>query len=173
VLGRTYDTQICSAARALEVVGDRWSLLIVRDALFSGATRFSEFERSLGIAPNVLARRLQSFVETGIMEGRSGPGEETSPRYWLTEKGRDLAGVVVALTAWGDRWAAPNGPPVVFHHHGCGGTVGQELTCSQCERVTASELEARPGPGLSPSEWWTDPGPELRTSPSRRGPQRE
>ena len=73
VLGRTYEGQNCSAARALEVVGERWSLLIMRDALFRGTTRFSDFQRSLGLASNVLAKRLDGFVENGVMEQRVNP----------------------------------------------------------------------------------------------------
>lgn len=147
MLGRTYDDQNCSAARALEVVGERWSLLILRDALFRGMTRFSEFERSLGLAPNVLAARLAGFVQAGIMAVETKDGSE-QPRYRLTDKGRDLAGVVVALTAWGDRWAAPGGPPVVFGHAGCDGTARQGIFCQGCgTELSPSQLQARPGPG--------------------------
>jgi len=141
VLGKTYDREVCSAARALELVGERWSLLIVRKALYAGARRFGDF-RSLGIATNVLASRLDGFVEAGIME-------TDGPEYLLTEQGRELATVVVALTAWGDRWLAPDGPPVHYTHTACGGDVAPRLVCDTCGVLhDAVEVHARPGPGM-------------------------
>ena len=114
VLGKTYDSEVCSAARALELVGERWSLLIIRNALFAGATRYSDF-RSLAIATNILKTRLDSFIESGIMERRGSMRNPEHYEYVLTDKGRDLATVVVALTEWGDRWLAPDGPPDAVH----------------------------------------------------------
>jgi len=131
MLGRLYPGQICSAARALEVVGERWSLLIIRDAMFAGITRFTDFQRNLGIAPNILTKRLGEFVEAGIFELRSGDGDRYA-EYVLTPKGRELQPVVVALTEWGDRWAAPDGPPVTYEHDGCGGRVALKLECERC-----------------------------------------
>jgi len=148
MLGRTYDAQNCSAARTLEIVGERWSLLIIRDALFRGFSRYSEFERSLGIAPNMLASRLAWFVETGLM--KTSPVSEGSgvSEYLLTEMGKDLGGVVVALTAWGDRWAAPEGPPIIYEHQDCGGTVSPVIKCQSCSGELKPEgLFVRPGPG--------------------------
>jgi len=144
VLGRTYDGEVCSAARALELVGERWSLLIVRNALFAGARRFGDF-RSLGIATNVLTTRLEGFLAAGIME-RTGPD---GAEYALTDQGRELASVVIALTAWGDRYLAPDGPPVLYTHAGCGGRVAQHLVCDTCGEVhDAREVRALPGPGM-------------------------
>src|SRR2546422_3846934 len=95
MLGHLYETQNSSAARALEVVGERWSPLILRDALFRRMTRFSDFQRSLGLAPNILAKRLELFTAGGIMDARPGPA--TGHReYVLTAKGRDLEPVVIA-----------------------------------------------------------------------------
>jgi DNA-binding HxlR family transcriptional regulator len=149
MLGRLYETQNCSAARALELVGERWSLLILRNASFAGHTRFSEFERRLGIAPNVLASRLESFVAAGIMDMRPSPGHKSQHEYVLTEKGRDFVPALVALTSWGDRWAAPDGPPIVYEHQGCGGEIELELRCSACGDVTSpAYVMARPGPGF-------------------------
>lgn len=148
MLGSRYEGQVCSAARSLELVGERWSLLIVRDALFAGAARFSEFLRRLGLARNILSARLEGFVETGIMERvvREGSAYE---EYHLTEKGRDLAGVIVALTKWGDRWAAPNGPPILYRHLDCRGEVLQQLVCAQCSAVIDhDELGIEIGPGM-------------------------
>src|SRR4051812_41334397 len=132
MLGKTYDSVVCSAARTLEVVGERWSLMIVRDALFVGSTRFNDF-RTLGIATNILKSRLDSLVEAGVMERRARNTEHAE--YVLTVKGRELAPIVVALTEWGDRWAAPDGPPVHFVHAGCGGAMTQHIICSVCGQV--------------------------------------
>ncbi len=149
MLGRTYESENCSAARALELVGERWSLLILRNASFAGQTKFSEFERRLGIAPNILASRLESFVAAGLMELRPNPDHKGQNEYVLTEKGRDFVPALVALTNWGDRWAAPDGPPIVYEHEGCEGEVRLELRCSACsEVVTPEAVKARPGPGF-------------------------
>jgi DNA-binding HxlR family transcriptional regulator len=150
MLGKTYDSQVCSAARALEVVGERWSLLIIRDALFADATRFSDF-LALGIATNVLKNRLDGFVAAGIMQRRKDPRNSEHHEYLLTEKGTDLAPIIVALTQWGDRWAAPDGPPTHYHHANCDASVSQQLTCANCGVVhDPAELYVRPGPGLPP-----------------------
>jgi DNA-binding HxlR family transcriptional regulator len=128
MLGTTYDNQNCSAARALELVGERWSLLILRDAMFRGMSRFSQFERSLGVAPNVLAKRLEALVASGLLT-----------------KGLSVKPVIVALTAWGDQWAAPQGPPVRFEHEGCGGSVASRLCCAKCgDGVALRRLVAIP-----------------------------
>ncbi len=148
MLGQTYDRENCSAARALEIVGERWSLLIVRDALFREASRFTEFQRNLGLATNVLANRLDSFVEAGIMQRHPYSAHENHYEYVLTDKGRELASVVMALTAWGDRWAAPEGPPILYRHADCGGPVDPGLTCTKCgKRVAPETVDAQPGPG--------------------------
>ena len=149
MLGRTYDAEVCSIARALEVVGERWSVLIVRNALFAGSTRFSDFQRSLGIAPNVLKTRLDGFVEAGIMRRQQYSEQPELYEYLLTEKGRDLAPALVALTQWGDRWAAPDGPPVLYSHSVCGSQVSHEVVCTTCGRVDDPvEVQALPGPGM-------------------------
>jgi DNA-binding HxlR family transcriptional regulator len=151
MLGNTYDTQICSIARALEIVGERWSLLILRNALFAGSTRYGEFQRSLGIATNVLQDRLDGFVEAGIMERRRSADARESPQYMLTDKGRDFAPALIALTQWGDRWAAPEGPPILYRHVACGSPVGVDVRCDACGSVDErGEIEALPGPGMPP-----------------------
>jgi len=99
----------CSMAGALSIVGDWWSLLIVRDALL-GVRRFGEFQQSLGLAKNVLADRLRRLVDDGVL---SREGSERRPLYALTKKGRDLAPAVVALMQWGDRWVSGGRAPVV------------------------------------------------------------
>lgn len=145
MLGNTYDTQVCSIARALELVGERWSLLILRNALFAGNTRYSEFQRSLGIATNILKDRLDGFVAAGIMERR----EDGGPTYHLTQKGRDFAPALIALTEWGDKWAAPAGPPILYRHASCGAPVHNELRCEHCGVIDDDAvIHALPGPGM-------------------------
>jgi len=142
MLGRTYAKEVDSAARALEMVGERWSLLILRNAAFEGMTRFTDFQKSLGVAPNVLAARLEHFVETGLMT--MSDGSEGRPTYHLTKKGIDFKPVIIALTDWGDRWAAPDGAPIVYEHEGCGGRVRQRMKCKRCgERLQAQDVSAR------------------------------
>jgi DNA-binding HxlR family transcriptional regulator len=143
MLGRAYETQNCSAAWALEIIGERWSLLIIRDALFRGITRFGDFQRSLGIARNVLAARLDRFVEEGLMVRQADAAGSSYHEYVLTEKGRELQSAIVALTHWGDRWVAPDGPPVIFRHTGCGGAVRLQADCGDCgQHVDADAVEA-------------------------------
>jgi DNA-binding HxlR family transcriptional regulator len=169
MLGRTYDTQNCSAARALELVGERWSLLIIRDALFAGHARFADFQRSLGVAPNILTARLDSFVAAGLMERRQYSEHPEHYEYLLTGKGRDLAPVIVALTAWGDQHAAPNGPPIIYEHAACGSQIHQQIRCAACEEhIRNTDITVRPGPGLllpdpeatRPQATGEAPGPE-------------
>jgi len=124
VLGRLYENQECSAARTLELVGERWSLLILRDAMFGGYTRFSQFEKSLGIATNILAKRLDGFVASGLMERRSSTAPAQA-EYLLTQRGLGLKPVIIALTEWGDRWLRPG--PVVFLDEADGEPVGLQL----------------------------------------------
>ncbi|HJP73899.1 MAG TPA: helix-turn-helix domain-containing protein [Pseudonocardiaceae bacterium] len=145
MLGRTYATQDCSAARALEIVGERWSLMIIRHALFRGVTRFGDFQRSLGIARNILAARLDHFVEDGLMDRRPDASGSAYQEYILTEKGRELQPVIIALTHWGDRWAAPGAPPVTLRHADCGGEVRQQTICRDCgQPVALDQIEADP-----------------------------
>ena len=119
MLGRLYDGQDCAMARALELIGERWTLLIVRDARFRGARRFGEFQKSLGIASNILARRLDHLVEHGIMKFDDATGT-----YTLTESGEDLITPAIALTEWGEKWAAPG--PVNFIQ----GDTGERVTAA-------------------------------------------
>jgi DNA-binding HxlR family transcriptional regulator len=149
MLGKTYESEVCSIARALEVVGERWSVLIVRNALFAGSTRFSDFQRSLGIATNVLTSRLDGFVDAGIMRRHQYSEQPELFEYLLTEKGRDLAPALIALTQWGDRWAAPDGPPIRYRHTVCGSDVSHEVVCTTCGRVDdPAQVQALPGLGM-------------------------
>jgi DNA-binding HxlR family transcriptional regulator len=149
MLGKNYEDQVCSIARALEVVGERWSLLIIRNALFAGSTRYSDFQRSLGIATNILKSRLDGFVDAGIMRRHQYSEQPELYEYLLTEKGRDLASVLIALTEWGDRWSAPDGPPILYSHTVCGSAISHEVVCAACGRVDdPAEVQAEPGPGM-------------------------
>jgi DNA-binding HxlR family transcriptional regulator len=137
----------CSVAQCLEVVGEWWSLLIVRDALM-GVTRFEEFQRRTGVSRNILTQRLGRLVERGVLE--RVPYCEHPPRfaYRLTDKGRDLWPVINAMRQWGDRHEAPSGPPIEIVHRGCGRVARVETVCDQCgERVSARDVRAVPGPG--------------------------
>jgi DNA-binding HxlR family transcriptional regulator len=125
MLGRLYENQECSAARALELVGERWSLLILRDAMFRNFTRFSQFQKSLGLATNVLAKRLEGFVAAGLMERRQPPGSGEQAEYVLTQMGLELKPVVIGLTEWGDKWVQPG--PVAFHNESDGKPVKLQL----------------------------------------------
>jgi DNA-binding HxlR family transcriptional regulator len=151
MLGNDYKTQTCSIAGALEVVGERWSLLIVRD-IFLGLRRFDELQSDLGIARNVLQTRLTRLLEHGVIERRRY--QERPPRfeYFLTEKGLDLWPTVVALMKWGDRYSAPAaGPPVLLEHRGCGGNIDEHRICERCgAKLSARDSRALPGPGATP-----------------------
>ncbi len=137
----------CSVAQCLEVVGEWWSLLIVRDALL-GVRRFDDFQARLGISRNILTQRLTRLVETGVLERVQYSERPPRHEYRLTGKGRDLWHVVTAMRQWGDRWAAPDGPPVRLRHLGCGRITTVVPTCSHCgERLDVRDVRAVPGPG--------------------------
>jgi DNA-binding HxlR family transcriptional regulator len=142
----------CSVAQCLEVVGERWTLLVLRDS-FLGITRFDDFQRRLGISRNILDNRLTRLVDAGILVRR--PYSEHPPRseYRLTDMGRDLWPVVNAMRQWGDRYAAPSGPPVQIRHRDCGAVIEVVHVCGECgEPVTAREVEAIAGPGRASLE---------------------
>ncbi|KAB2349108.1 winged helix-turn-helix transcriptional regulator [Actinomadura rudentiformis] len=149
MLGKTYDSQVCSIARALELIGERWSLLIVRDAVFGGATRYSDFQRNLGVATNILKSRLDGFVEAGLMRRHRYSEQPELYEYLLTDKGRALAPALVALSEWGDRWATEGEPPILYTHSVCGTGVSQRTVCAHCGQVDdAAEIQAVIGPGM-------------------------
>jgi DNA-binding HxlR family transcriptional regulator len=146
MLGRTYD-QVCSVARTLEVVGERWTFLILRDALMD-VRRFDQFLVRLGIARNVLTDRLGRLVDHGILERVAYQERPLRHEYRLTTKGRELAPVIITLMEWGDRYLdGGDGPPRITEHHDCGGHVVAQLVCEKCERpLHADEVYSRPGP---------------------------
>jgi DNA-binding HxlR family transcriptional regulator len=147
MLKRDYQGQNCSIARTLELVGERWSLLILRD-VFRGLRRFDQLQENLGIATNILSSRLDRLVEAGIL-GRIRYQERPDRyEYALTDKGRELRVPLLALMHWGDRHLAPDGPPMLVSHDDCGGTLTAQLVCSDCGRLPVeAHLRSRPGPG--------------------------
>jgi DNA-binding HxlR family transcriptional regulator len=151
MLRNDYDGQTCNIAAALEVVGERWSLLIVRE-VFLGMRRFDEMQSDLDIARNVLQTRLTRLVENGVLERRLYQEHPPRHEYFLTEKGIDLWPTVVALMRWGDEHVSrPGGPPVLLEHRGCGGGVDEHRICASCgARLSARDVTAKPGPGASP-----------------------
>ncbi len=140
----------CSIARTLDVVGEWWTLLIVRDAL-RGATRFDEFRESLGMARGVLSSRLHKLVEQGILTRRQYSEHPPRYEYTLTEKGRALAPVITALLTWGDTWVpGPDGPPVLLVHEPCGHVMHPVQACPHCHaELQAGTVRSVPGPGAS------------------------
>jgi DNA-binding HxlR family transcriptional regulator len=152
VLGNTYSDQVCSAARSLELIGERWTLLIVRDA-FLGVRRFDDFQRSLGVARNVLQGRLERLVEGGILERVRYQERPERFEYRLTPMGLDLWPVLVSLLAFGDRHLAPEGPPVLLEHRDCGGHVNDRRICDACGALLEPrDVRARRGPALRDRE---------------------
>jgi DNA-binding HxlR family transcriptional regulator len=149
MLKRDYEGQNCSIARTLELIGERWTLLILRD-VFLGVRRFEDFQAELGVARNVLSSRLTRLVDEGILEKRPYQERPVRFEYRLTEKGIDLWPVLVSLVKWGDKYAAAEGPPRIIEHRGCGGQINDHLTCDRCgQPLTARDVVTRPGPGAS------------------------
>jgi DNA-binding HxlR family transcriptional regulator len=148
VLNRDYQTQTCSIARALEVVGERWTLLILRN-VFLGLRRFDEQHQQLGISRNVLASRLERLVDEQILERRPYGERPVRHEYHLTDKGRALWPVLVELLQWGDRYAPePDGPPRILRHKECGGTVGPHRICTRCGHpLEYDDVRSEWGPG--------------------------
>jgi DNA-binding HxlR family transcriptional regulator len=145
VLGRSYDGQVCSIARALEIVGERWTLLIVRDA-FLGRRRFDEFKESLGIATNVLADRLQRLVDAGILERVAYSERPERFEYRLTEQGIELRVALTALMQWGDRFLSDE-PPRIVRRKSDGAAVVAALVAPDGSVLGAVDVESVPGPG--------------------------
>jgi DNA-binding HxlR family transcriptional regulator len=138
----------CSIARTLEVAGEPWSPLIIRD-VWVGITRFDEIQRELGISRKVLAERLKWLVAQGVLEQRPYSARPPRHEYALTQKGLELCEVLMAITAWGDRWTAGvEGPPVLLRHRTCGAHTRAEVRCACCgELLRADEVDVDPGPG--------------------------
>jgi DNA-binding HxlR family transcriptional regulator len=148
MLGRTYDSQRCSVARTLELVGERWTLLIIRDA-FLGVRRFGDFADRLGVARNVLQDRLERLVEAGVLAKVPYQERPLRHEYRLTDMGRDLWPSIVALLQFGDKHLATEaGPPMLLLHRGCGGGLDERRMCDKCgAALELRDIESVAGPG--------------------------
>jgi DNA-binding HxlR family transcriptional regulator len=138
------DQQDCSVAQALSVVGDRWTMLILKEA-FMRVRRFEDFLDHTGVPRPVLAERLKVLVDNGVLERRRYSERPDRFEYRLTEKGRDLWPVLISLLRWGDKWmTGKEGPPVEVHHKACGHAIHPELACPECgEWLEATDMETK------------------------------
>jgi DNA-binding HxlR family transcriptional regulator len=150
----------CSVARVMDVFGDAWTPLILRDAV-QGITRFDEFQQSLGVARNTLSDRLNKLVDSGVLVKRLYQDNPPRNEYLLTEMGRDFFTVLVAIRNFGDRWLdGGEGAPVTLHHLACGHDLGSRSICASCgEDVVLDDIEFRVGPGYPDT---FEPGRDLR-----------
>src|SRR3954471_15750107 len=152
MLRSDYAGQNCSIAATLELIGERWTILIVRDA-FLGIRRFDDFQSHLGIARNVLNARLNRLVDEGLL--CPVPSQQRPPRYEyrLTSRAVDLWPVLVALLKWADKHAFPDGPPVVLRHVGCGGELDDRRVCKKCGKaLEANDVAPELGRGAVPGQ---------------------
>jgi len=142
MLKRDYPDQYCPVAGTLEVVGERWTLLILRD-IFLGIRKFDDLQRDLGVARNVLQVRLERLVEEGVVVKRPYQERPLRCEYRLTEKGADLWPVLVSMLQWGDRYVIAGERPMVITHRGCGGELDDRRRCLTCGTdVTVRDAEA-------------------------------
>jgi DNA-binding HxlR family transcriptional regulator len=143
----------CSVARSLDVLGEWWTLLIVRDAFF-GVRRFEDFVADLRISRNILTDRLETLVSHQVLERTRYQQNPDRYEYRLTERGRELFPVLIALMEWGDRWLSTDevgGAPLIVTHHDCGHDITGPLRCGHCgQPVTARDVDVTPGPGSAP-----------------------
>lgn len=135
----------CSVARTLSVVGERWTMLLLREA-FLGRHRFDEFQQGTGIARNILSSRLRDLVRDGILDRVRSDGDTGRIEYRLTKKGLDLYPILVAMMRWGDTWLSDeSGPPITLIHRSCGAKTSLDMVCSHCgEQVVARDVVAIP-----------------------------
>jgi DNA-binding HxlR family transcriptional regulator len=147
---RDFPRDACSVASTLEIVGERWTLHVLREA-FLGVRRFEDLRRNIGVARNILSDRLNRLVAEGIL--RRERYSEHPPRYEyrLTRKGVDLYGILIELMKWGNQWTPqPEGPALVLRHKDCGAVMEPVHACAECgEQVHAWDLQALPGPATT------------------------
>jgi DNA-binding HxlR family transcriptional regulator len=155
----------CSIARSVDLLGDWWTPLVLREA-FLGLRRFDDIQASLGIGRNVLTQRLKRLVEEGMLDRVRYQEKPDRYEYVLTEKGRDFYPVLAAMMAWGDRWlSGEDGPPIVLRHTSCGHDSTAKVVCSECgEPIEARNVRARLGPGYP-----ADQPPPGRIRPAKAG----
>ena len=140
----------CSIARTLDVFGEPWTPLILRD-VWVGITRFDDLQRDLGISSKVLTERLNWLVEQGMLERRAYSERPRRHDYLLTEKGYEFCDILLSIAAWGDRWTAgPEGPPALHRHRTCGQLTRVDPRCAHCgEPLHAADVEVEAGPGAA------------------------
>jgi DNA-binding HxlR family transcriptional regulator len=158
-----------SVGRALALIGDHWTLMILREALF-GVRRYGQLARNLGIPRPTLSVRLRSMVDSGLLERVIYARDPDRYEYRLTDAGRDLFGAAAMLMRWGDKYlAGPDGPPIVLRHHGCGEIAEPTLVCSHCgKELTAHNVTPEPGPQFhDPDAVAAAPKTRTRTRKSR------
>lgn len=164
-LGKNYVAQDCSLARALEVLGERWTLLVVRDAMY-GVRRYGDFLAHLDIPRAVLSQRLAALVDAGVLTRHRYQDAPPRDEYVLTPMGGELFAPVLALSAWGDRHLTSTGPHRLFHHLTCGTRLEPTARCPACDvQVALRDVEMRPGPGLKGLR--DDPVSKALTKPHR------
>ncbi|MCC6225279.1 MAG: helix-turn-helix transcriptional regulator [Microthrixaceae bacterium] len=145
----TGEPQACSIARSLEIIGDRWTILILRDA-FRGIRRFDELRRDLDIARPVLADRLRRLVDHGVLQKVQYQQHPPRSEYRLTPMGVELSPALVALMRWGDKYLSDGAPPTVLVHETCGNALEQGFWCPHCRQTfSPAEIASRPGPGAA------------------------
>jgi DNA-binding HxlR family transcriptional regulator len=139
----------CSIARTLDVIGEPWSPLILRN-VYVGINRFDQIQQNLGISRKVLAERLKWLADNDVLERRAYSARPPRYEYALTVKGAELVDLLLVMVRWGDRWTAGEaGPPVLYRHHACGEISHVELRCSACDGpMRAGDIDVLPGPGL-------------------------
>jgi DNA-binding HxlR family transcriptional regulator len=170
---KSFDAWPCSIARTVDLFGDAWTLLVLRE-LFYGETRFDGFVATLGIARNTLADRLALLVENEVIARRAYQADPVRHEYVLTPKGKDMFGVIMAINAWGDRWLAGDaGAPVTLHHQSCGHDIRAEVVCAHCrEPIHLEHVRTRMGPGF-PARLATHPVAAERFAPKPQSEAKE
>jgi len=150
---RKLGDRICSVARTLDILGDRWIFLILREAFF-GVRHYDQFQKNLGIASNILSQRLKILVNNGIFTKKKDDTDGRRITYRFTEKGIDIYSITLALLQWGDRWLADeDGPPLILHHNTCGHRLEPVMCCAHCGKpVNAREVTYENGPAIKKAQ---------------------
>ena len=144
----SFSQMCCSVARTLDLIGEWWSLLILRD-IFLGIRRFEDIRQDLGVSRKILTERLNTLVSTGILSRQRYQERPARYEYWLTRKGTELYPVLLMLLKWGDRWVSPDGVPLELVHTTCDMVTQPVVVCSQCgEELNADNVQTQPGPGF-------------------------